>query len=268
MTYNHADYEHLRQRIIQAVGERECFQLEEILQGLDGLRKVALSNQVTGAPGAGQLDEDLAEMKNKRKSSDHREEDIYVVMIDIDNFGRFNKVHGETVGNDVLRSVTGIINETLRDDDLVVKLARNSYGYHLHGEEMLALYTCRNLADAKRVAERLCRNVEQMTLRDVGHGVTISAGVTRWNTSIEPYQMAQDRADRCMQFAKREGKNRIYCAEADPLFSFKEGFYQPGILDESARVITEAVKSVKGIMGRCATSLYTRIISHLSNQRY
>jgi len=258
--YNPKDYDTLRAKIAQSIGSEKGNELEAILTGLETLHRQILINPVTGAANALRRNQDLSHIVERNTT----DKNIYVVMIDIDDFGYFNKVYGEQTGDRVLKGITEITNATLRSDDVVLQLTNQSYDYHLHGEEMLAIYSCHNLAEAQKVAERIRKNIEQKSEQQTGHKVTISLGIASWNPEAESYEQAQHRADRYMQFAKTEGKNRVYCGETDLLFKFKEQFYKPGLLDNLAKKATSAVKSTKGIIGRTATGLYESLAQFLS----
>jgi len=258
MFFDQDQYETLRSRIEGVVGEGHASELESIMNGLEGLRKAIYSNNVTGAPNMLQRDEDLDKVfengDNRREEGNPHQ--IYAVMIDIDNFGQFNKLYGSEIGDKVLQGVMEIITETLRNDDVVVGLSdRRRRSYHLHGEEMLAIYACENLDNALNVAERVRARVEKKSKEETGYSVTVSLGVAEWISVIENYSVAQRRADHDMQIAKRDGRNRVYCRDKDPLFELKEKFYQPGLTDAAAETFARSVKTFKGILGRTATSL-------------
>ncbi|MDP3733986.1 MAG: GGDEF domain-containing protein [Nanoarchaeota archaeon] len=249
----------LKQRVIQIVGQ-EGPVTDEFLRDVDlEINK----NPVTSMPDGRQLNQDLENIVNYgRRIGDHpNNEKIYIAMIDIDYFGDVNKIYGEHTGNQVLVDVNKIITQTLREDD---QLANKHNNYHLHGEEMVAIYRCRNLDDALKVAERIRKEVQKKS-QDKNQGytgleVTISLGVAEYNTEMEQYEAAQDRADKYMQVAKKEGRNRIYSGDEDPLYEFKEKYlYKQGISEAAAKYIAESVKGAKGLIGKTLTQLYSAV---------
>jgi diguanylate cyclase (GGDEF)-like protein len=252
--------EDLEQRISSAIGPKNQDALPGILTRLRSIVQESYRNDVTGAPGPRQLDSDLRIVLERAPRED---QDVYVVMLDIDDFGDFNKIYGEETGNQVLKSVTKIIGETLREDDIVLRVSKNGADYHLHGEEMLALYVCDNLDDAVNVSERIVSQVANKTEEEMGYKVTVSAGVTKLCIDREEFTEAKARADRYMQFAKIQGKNKTYTADEgrDPLFALKDRFfYRSGIVDNLARKVPKAVKLAKGIIGSTATDLANRAL--------
>ena len=254
----------LADRIREALGDSQPVVTEEIICELKELEQEAYINPVTKYPDGRQLGKDLVQITKeyaRRKSdSQMKEDNIYVLLIDIDNFGDFNKRYDMETGDTVLKTVNSIIHQTFRDDDIVLNIANQRYDYHLHGEEMLALYTCENLSDALKVAERVRISVKEKSQKLTGYQVTISLGITKYNTTSEEFAAAQARADEYMQVAKQEGRDRTYCGENDPLFRYKKELYQPGIADAFAKKLAGSIRQFKGTLGRTATKTLNYIV--------
>lgn len=79
-----------------------------------------------------------------------RREEVTVCMVDADRFKRVNDSHGHPVGDEVPRSVAGLLGTRLRDGDCLAR-----YG----GEEFLVILRRCNASRGKRVAEALRHNV-------------------------------------------------------------------------------------------------------------
>lgn len=250
----------LEQAIKAAFGGRP--ETETILHDLERLREESRLNPVTGQPGFKQLQADIPRFESKykarRRSADPINEKIYVLMADIDHFGRFNKLYGEDVGNQVLEGVANIIPNTFRDDDVVIRLNFNSKPstYHLHGEEFLGFYHCQSIEEAVKVAERVRHKVETRSPDLTGHQVTVSIGLTEWHPEAESFKAAQKRADGYMQMAKKEGRNRIYVDGQDPqwLFDLKREIYFHDSLQDFLQKVPDTYAQAKGYLGRTATS--------------
>lgn len=255
-------YSALVEQIRKSIGPGRETELESILRCLKEMHCDLSKNPITGAPNGKELHSDLDKILEDHREVVDKTENIYVVMADIDNFGKFNKVYGEQVGNRVLKAVTEVIRDSLRDDDFIIQLSNKSYDYHLHGEEMLTIYSCKSLKDACSVANRLRQTVEKKCLEKTGHKVTISLGISEWAHDDEPFEEAQKRADRDMQMAKTEGRNQVYCRELDPLFVVKRKFYQPGRVDELVRTVSDSVRLLKGAVGSTATYVANQILSY------
>jgi diguanylate cyclase (GGDEF)-like protein len=97
------------------------------------------------------------------------------------------------VGDEVLRVLAGIFQESLRKSDLIAR-----YG----GEEFIVLFPETPAEFAVPTAERLRLAVEQTT-------VTVSIGVAELPTDGKDMRTVIDRADMRMYEAKNGGRNRL-----------------------------------------------------------
>ena len=128
------------------------------------------------------------------------------MMIDIDFFKKVNDTYGHAAGDEVLRSVAGIIKEHLRESDIPSR-----YG----GEEFAVLLPYTKLDEAKIVGERLRKAVEDAIIsvnqdsvdkKDIN--VTISMGLAEYNRE-ESGEELFERADKALYDAKTGGRNRV-----------------------------------------------------------
>lgn len=125
-----------------------------------------------------------------------------VIMLDIDRFKAVNDRYGHQAGDEVLRELTGRLNDTLRETD---KLGR--WG----GEEFLVLAPHTDAPSAETLAERLRRVVAQARFERAGP-LTISLGVATCQAG-EQLEQLEERVDQAMYAAKQAGRNRVV---ADP----------------------------------------------------
>lgn len=126
---------------------------------------------------------------------------VALLMIDIDHFKSINDRHGHLVGDEVLRHITQVLSDHLRDDALLAR-----YG----GEEFTVMLPLRAAEDAQVVAERL-RQVVEAHPSPTGAGpihVTISVGVA-FHRATRPLEEALSRADARLYEAKQRGRNRV-----------------------------------------------------------
>ncbi len=140
-----------------------------------------------------------------REKAEHAE-NVAFLMADIDHFKEFNDQHGHQVGDRVLRSVAGTIQESLRDTDLVFR-----YG----GEEFVILLFKTNPDQADVAADRIRRKVKKDFLVDKQGRhlkVTISLGLTvlREDDTEESFF---ERADKALYKAKEGGRDRAETIE-------------------------------------------------------
>jgi diguanylate cyclase (GGDEF)-like protein len=121
------------------------------------------------------------------------------MMFDVDYFRKINTQYGHLEGDRVLVHLSRKISELLRHND---NLGR--YG----GEEFLAILPETELKEAMSVAERICRSIDCMDSDPVLSQITISIGVTEYNSGDEAQDMIK-RADLQLYKAKDAGRNQV-----------------------------------------------------------
>jgi len=135
---------------------------------------------------------------------------LALLMLDIDHFKQLNDSHGHLIGDDVLRAVVGVLNDTLRAEDVLAR-----YG----GEEFSVLVRGVNQDGARVLGERLRREIAEMGLtKETGEkiGVTVSIGIAIFplaNAAEVPAEQVGkklvEQADAALYRAKNAGRNRV-----------------------------------------------------------
>lgn len=131
---------------------------------------------------------------------------IAAIMFDLDHFGLFNKRHGHSVGDAVLRTFGGILAARLRSSDIVAR-----YG----GEEFVAILDGATVAEAQRVAEEIRRALEAERITGADGAelrATVSAGCASVGPGVNSVQTLLEVADVALQMAKRGGRNQVVAA--------------------------------------------------------
>ncbi len=166
----------------------------------DNLRRLAITDELTGLFNRRHLDEMLAE-EIARATRYHLP--LSILFFDIDHFKKFNDQHGHDQGDRVLEGVASMCKKVMRDTD---KCCR--YG----GEEFLVILPATGLPESKSTAERLLVAIENMLVD--GLKITISIGVAEFPhnrpVSSEKFVII---ADKVLYQAKNEGRNRVVCAD-------------------------------------------------------
>jgi diguanylate cyclase (GGDEF)-like protein len=138
---------------------------------------------------------------------------ISVIMTDIDFFKAYNDTYGHEAGDEILKTVAGVLSATLnRPADLVAR-----YG----GEEFVVVLPGTDFSGAALLAERLRGAVEGLQIAHtgsrVGVHVTISLGVA---TVVPQRGVSPDAlvaaADQALYQAKHDGRNRVRVS-AEPI---------------------------------------------------
>jgi len=136
---------------------------------------------------------------------------LAVLMIDVDDFKKFNDTYGHPAGDKILVAIGKLISRSLRKVDFAFR-----YG----GEEFIILLPEAGLESAVNAAERLRENIDKETVGIVGcgtvEGVTVSIGVACYpddgTTRAELFRVV----DTLLYKAKEFGKNKSYYVERLP----------------------------------------------------
>lgn len=147
------------------------------------LQHLADHDPLTGVANRRRFDQELIrELARARRQADPPS----VIALDLDGFKIYNDEHGHPAGDDLLRLTAGAWTGALRAEDLLARVG---------GDEFLALLPACPLAEAERVAQRLCKEVPR--------GLACSSGITIWDGCESPADLLA-RADRLMYAAKRD----------------------------------------------------------------
>ncbi|WP_419780692.1 diguanylate cyclase [Maridesulfovibrio sp.] len=171
---------------------------------LEKVKLLASTDPLTGAHNRRSfIDRAVTEMDRLQRYGG----ELYLMMLDLDHFKNINDTYGHGVGDIVLKEFVSCCHAALRTSDVFGRLG---------GEEFAALLVHGGVDDARLVAERLRKAVEQMEVRSGDEVVkfTVSIGLTAvcGNTDVETILK---QADKCLYQAKDEGRNRVvsYCPE-------------------------------------------------------
>ncbi|NDK19648.1 sensor domain-containing diguanylate cyclase, partial [Candidatus Gracilibacteria bacterium] len=120
----------------------ELTDIGDIYRELENTKELLRKDTLTGAYNREALIKDLAELlSNTKRNTDPK--NMIMVMLDIDNFKRFNDSYGHESGDVVLKKITDFIQANLRDGDKF---------YRLHGDEFIILLKSENFT---KVIEKL-----------------------------------------------------------------------------------------------------------------
>jgi diguanylate cyclase (GGDEF)-like protein len=135
---------------------------------------------------------------------------LSIILLDIDDFKKYNDTFGHANGDVLLTSIGEIIMKTIRSVD---------YAFRYGGEEFALILPETKLASAVHVAERLRERIERETtesLKDVcGSGVTVSVGVATYPDNGNQRKDLFAIADGLLYKAKEFGKNKVYYITED-----------------------------------------------------
>jgi diguanylate cyclase (GGDEF)-like protein len=133
--------------------------------------------------------------------------ELSLLILDVDFFKRINDTLGHLAGDHVLKSLSALLNEQLRKEDVFAR-----YG----GEEFVVLLRGVPISGAAVLAERLRRAAEakRLSFGDRSFAITVSIGCAALTccNRHDPESLIQ-RADGRLYKAKQDGRNRIVAAD-------------------------------------------------------
>lgn len=166
----------------------------ELNDTIDELETLAERDQLTGIYNRRRMDELIRYELSKRRTND----ELVLLMYDIDFFKRVNDTYGHDTGDIVLKDLTQCVHGVIRAADTLGRWG---------GEEFLCLLTNTTLSQARMVAERIRRRVEQTSFPHVGQ-VTISIGITAAEAN-DTSESLFNRVDKALYDAKHAGRNCV-----------------------------------------------------------
>lgn len=159
------------------------------------------------------ITDDLTQLYNSRhfyhqlneeiERTNRYEHPLSLLMLDLDNFKKYNDAFGHIAGDEVLTKAGEILRDSLRKTDS---------GYRYGGEEFAVLLPETKGEEALNFAERIRQAFERQKLilpEKQSVSVTASIGVAQYEIGEEVDTLVK-RVDNNMYVAKKEGKNRIH----------------------------------------------------------
>jgi diguanylate cyclase (GGDEF)-like protein len=168
------------------------------------LSRQARTDSLTGLVNRRDFDDRLGRELEKAGSFGY---DLTLVLCDIDHFKQINDRYGHLAGDDVLRAVGRVFQESVRDRDIAAR-----YG----GEEFVLVLPATPLLGGRRLSERIRRSLEQLHVETADGeriSVTASFGAASFPAHGSPERLLAA-ADEALYDAKRSGRNRVVTATA------------------------------------------------------
>ena len=174
--------------------------IKELEEAKQQLKEQANRDYLTGLYNRRYFNEVAQDLINISK---RKKEVFAVIMIDIDKFKNVNDTYGHSVGDEVIKTLSKTILETVRESDVVSR-----YG----GEEFALLLPFTEKEGAFKIAEKIRQNVEDKKITfDDGKVIqfTVSLGVDFIRSSDENIEESLSRADSALYIAKGSGRNKV-----------------------------------------------------------
>ncbi|MEJ2363862.1 MAG: diguanylate cyclase [Deltaproteobacteria bacterium] len=168
------------------------------------LRRLSTCDALTGLYNRRYLDENL--IKEAIRASRQRY-DLYLLLIDIDNFKIYNDKYGHQQGDRLLKELAQIISRNIR--------MNVDSGYRYGGDEFAVTILHANPRQALMVAERFCREYNEKNL----HPTSLSIGIAKLKNSSKNLEQDLDnlirKADQALYLAKNNGGNQEVLVEVN-----------------------------------------------------
>jgi len=130
---------------------------------------------------------------------------VSLILMDVDNFKKYNDTFGHPAGDVLLRKVAQVVMDSVREEDIPAR-----YG----GEEFAVILPNLENHKALEVAERIRGSIEGIW--DLKRPVTVSVGVATIPDQGKNWMELIEFADKSLYYAKNIGKNRV-CSGYKPV---------------------------------------------------
>ena len=169
--------------VLRDIGERKRYE--------SVLLRFALYDQLTEVYNRRFLEEYLRKELERARREGYP---LALVMLDIDAFKAINDRYGHVFGDEVLRMVARLLQESLRSSDVVAR-----YG----GDEFVLVLPRAKEADVHKIMERISRNLRGAQVMGEPFPVRISYGVCLWDGQKNVSELFQE-IDRRMYEMKKQ----------------------------------------------------------------
>ena len=184
--------DHLIHIVHQSLEKYRTLREKERLE--EEVRRLSLTDDLTGLYNHRHffktLESELTRLKRQKTA-------LSLVMLDLDNFKRYNDRYGHLEGDQVLRVIGEIVNRSIRSNV--------DSGYRYGGDEFAVLLIGASLDQALVIAERMRSSIEQSGFQDI----TVSIGLTEFQDHFTLEAFVKS-ADDAIYIAKHSGGNRVY----------------------------------------------------------
>ena len=128
--------------------------------------------------------------------------DLYIVMIDIDNFKDINDTYGHDMGDKVIKEFAGLVKKHIKKDSVFGRIG---------GEEFALVCEFSNYEDLKLQLENIRQSIENNCIIDGDKYIkfTISIGLAKKCDKHNNIDEVLKEADKNLYQAKKDGKNKI-----------------------------------------------------------
>ena len=177
--------------------------LEKLKEGYERIERISITDALTGCYNYHYFQQIMDQEIVRANRYQHP---VSLIILDLDHFKALNDKWGHMKGNEVLKTVSSVIANTIRQTDILVR-----YG----GDEFIILLPETDLAGAVQEAERVRKEVQKRSVfvwDSTEVFQTISVGVSGFAKPPMEKAILLEKADRALLRSKGQGKNRVEIA--------------------------------------------------------
>ncbi|MFH1806138.1 MAG: GGDEF domain-containing protein [Pseudomonadota bacterium] len=176
-------------------------EISRLREDLEAMRREAMTDALTGIANRKMFDQKLRTCAMEAMETGSP---MSLLLIDIDDFKKFNDAHGHQTGDQVIRLLAQTLKQSVKGRDTAAR-----YG----GEEFAVILPQTGIGCARQLAEQIRhaisskKIVSKISHQDLGQ-ITVSIGVGNFKYG-EPLGRLIARTDQALYHAKATGRNRV-----------------------------------------------------------
>lgn len=209
------------QKLCRAIAEQIGLTLANI-QLRNSLREQAIRDPLTGLFNRRYM---LEALEQAHSHSERNGSEIAIIMMDLDHFKLFNDNFGHDAGDHVLKAVSQVLKDSLRNEDIACR-----YG----GEEFCIVCPATSEQQVLQIAKRINNGIStlELNINQLPLGkVTASIGIALYPGHAETMEDAIKAADEALYLAKQNGRDRVEVASLNVIENVED---KPILETESA----------------------------------
>jgi len=187
-------------RLLNAIANQAAIAIENA-QLFNNTRQLSVTDELTRLANRRHF-KNMLELEKKRSTRFGKA--MSILMVDVDNFKKYNDTYGHLEGDNILKKIARILQENVREVDLVARFG---------GEEFIIMLTNIDSNKGKQVSEKLREIVEKTPIKGEeilpGKKFTVSIGFACCPEDTKDIDELENLADIALYEAKRKGKNRV-----------------------------------------------------------